>query len=160
MTAINQTLRSSRILRGALVAIVATAGCLAAGSADAFGFRAPPAPMMRSMPAGIGSPAWTRLHTVAPSHFTAPLKLANPFGGRTAASGNPFFNGAAAGPAGAQFGRMPTSNKSFIDPTRNSRQAHQTQNSVQAQNAQMSTNAVQGRNCNRTAILTGLCQGR
>jgi hypothetical protein len=70
------------------------------------------------------------------------------------------FNGPAAGPAGAQFGRLPTSNRSFVDPTRNSMMAHQTQNSVQATNTQMSTNAVQGRNCFRNAILAGLCQGR
>jgi hypothetical protein len=69
-----------------------------------------------------------------------------------------FFNGPASGPAGAQFGHLPTSNANFGLPTVNATQARQTQNSVQATNAMMSTNAVQGVNCNRTLILAGLCR--
>jgi hypothetical protein len=125
------------------------------------------APMHMQMPtrtigtsaASIGSPAWTRLHTVAPSQFHAPLTRANLFAGRTPSS-RPGFTGPAAGPAGAQFGRMPIGNGSFVDPTRNSRNGHQTQNSRQASNTQPSTNAVQGKNCSLNAIRAGLCQGR
>ena len=70
------------------------------------------------------------------------------------------FTAPATGPAGAQFGRLPATNNSFIDPTRNSVNAHQTQNSVQATNTMMSSQAVQGRNCYLNAIRAGLCQGR
>jgi len=62
--------------------------------------------------------------------------------------------------AGAQFGRLPATNNSFIYPTLNSVQARQTQNSTQATNTQMSSQAVQGRNCYLNAIRAGLCQGR
>jgi hypothetical protein len=103
---------------------------------------------------------WTRLHTEAPSQFHAPLGGFNAPSFGHGAVGHGFFNGSAGGPAGAQFGRLPSSNQSFIDPTHNSFQAHQTQNSQQATNTQMSSQAVQGRNCYRNAILAGLCQGR
>jgi hypothetical protein len=112
-----------------------------------------------SSPSSIA--AWTKVHTEAPSQFHAPVGgFAKVSAGQPQPPRTSLFNGAAAGPAGAQFGRLPNSNNSFVDPTRNSVQAHQTQNSVQAVNTQMSNNAVQGRNCSLNAIRAGLCQGR
>jgi hypothetical protein len=115
------------------IAIIAVAAVIAAGSAQAASFYSlgqTQHPPVR--------PLFLRPQPQPMSIFTAP----------------------AAGPAGAQFGRLPATNNSFIDPTRNSVNAHQTQNSVQATNTMMSSQAVQGRNCTLNAIRTGLCQGR
>ena len=107
-------------------------------------------------PAGVAK--WTKLHTEAPSQFHAPVGgFATPAVAHPASAGG-FFNRPAVGPAGAQFGALPGSNRSFVDPTHNAVQARQTQNSVQATNTRESTNAVQGRNCSYNAVLAGLCQ--
>lgn len=102
---------------------------------------------------------WTAIHTEAPSHFSAPITLSR-FTTTPRSPGYTTFSAPAVGPAGAQFGYLPYNNHSFIDPTRNSVQAHQTQNSVQASNTMESSQAVQGRNCSLNAIRAGLCQGR
>lgn len=102
---------------------------------------------------------WSLQHTEAPSRFSAPVTMSRPVL-LTNSARSTIFTAPATGPAGAQFGRLPATNNSFIDPTRNSLQAHQTQNSVQASNTQMSSQAVQGRNCTLNAIRAGLCQGR
>jgi hypothetical protein len=145
----------------AIAAIAANAAPANAAFFQPMRFSQPIRSPLFSTPGGIAN--WTRLHTEAPSHFSAPLNAPSPrffgFGQRTLV-GSRFFNGSAGGPAGAQFGRLPSSNQSFIDPTHNSYQAHQTRNSQQATNTQMSSQAVQGRNCYRNAILAGLCQGR
>lgn len=100
---------------------------------------------------------WARLHTEAPMQYRpatmAPVTIRLP----AAQPSNGFVPGP--GPYGAQYGAVPSNNQSFIDPTRNSLNAHQTQNSVQATNAMQSTQAVQGRNCSLMAIKAGLCQG-
>jgi hypothetical protein len=101
---------------------------------------------------------WTAIHTEAPSHFSAPVSLAH-FSAPVQSQPS-IFTAPATGPAGAQFGRLPATNNSFVDPTRNSVNAHQTQNSVQATNTMESSQAVQGRNCYLNAIRAGLCQGR
>jgi hypothetical protein len=148
------------------IALTAASIAASAGAADAGSFPMPffPHPIsiarspIMSFPGGVG--AWTKLHTVAPSRFAngAPRSLGSFFGCPKTTSRAGFFNGPAAGPAGAQFGRLPNSNSNFVNPTVNAKQARQTQNSVQASNAQMSNNPVQGANCNRTLILAGLCK--
>src|SRR5260370_23047114 len=153
------TSRAARPVLAAVVAIAAIGANVAPASAAFFQlphFSQPIRGPLLNPPGGIAN--WTRLHTEAPSQFHPPLGGFNPqlFGHR-APVGNGFFNGAAAGPAGAQFGHLPSSNQSFINPLQNSAQAHQTQNSVQATNTQMSGQAVQGRNCYLNAILAGLC---
>jgi hypothetical protein len=100
---------------------------------------------------------WTAQHTEAPSRFSAPVTMYSPVAPMQTRS---IFTAPATGPAGAQFGRLPATNNSFIYPTLNSVQARQTQNSTQATNTQMSSQAVQGRNCYLNAIRAGLCQGR
>src|SRR5579863_8526121 len=135
-----------------LAAIIAI-GAIGAGAAPADAAFFSPRPFMQPLRSPLlsgpfstsgGVAAWARLHTEAPSQFHAPLGGSSkqlfarrPFGANGYV-GNGFFNGPAAGPAGAQFGRLPTSNQSFINPQQNSTQARQTQNSVQAQNTQMS----------------------
>jgi hypothetical protein len=135
-------------IKTAILAAVATAAILGSSNAAL-------AISANSSAAEIAQ--WTRLHTEVPSHFSAPVPLAH---FSQPQQPQPFFSGAAAGPTGAQFGREPVNNTSFIDPTRNSLNAHQTQNSTQATNALESTQAVQGRNCSLMAIKAGLCQGR
>jgi len=102
---------------------------------------------------------WSQQHTEAPSRFSPPVTLSRPTLALKSASG-PIFTAPASGPAGAQFGRLPATNNSFVYPTINSVQARQTQNSTQASNTQMSSQAVQGRNCTLNAIRAGLCAGR
>ncbi len=152
---------TSSVARFTLAALVATlaVGTVSSSASAAFkGFSLPQQTIRNSsFSTPASTAAWTKLHTVAPSRFNAPLRTATitkqPIRTTT-------FTGPAAGPPGAQFGKLPITNKSFIDPTRNSLNAKQTKNSVQTTNAVPSTNAVQGKNCSQAVIRAGLCQGR
>jgi hypothetical protein len=148
----NEPDQETAMFQAKRIALAAAALAMAAGSQAAQAAQP-------SLLGGLTVSQWTALHTVAPSHFSAPVTMYRPVVAAPAPSRS-IFTAPATGPAGAQFGRLPATNNSFVNPTLNSVQARQTQNSVQATNTQMSSQAVQGRNCSLNAIRAGLCQGR
>jgi hypothetical protein len=146
-TAMFLSTQAQRFALAAAAALAMAAGSQAAQAAQVSPF------------GGLTASQWTAQHTEAPSRFSAPVTLYRPTAPMQS-SARSIFTAPATGPAGAQFGRLPATNNSFIYPTLNSVQARQTQNSTQATNTQMSSQAVQGRNCYLNAIRAGLCQGR